>query len=233
MLAAATRLILFSQAKRALFGGAVSLGFIAAMMPAHARDFSEQIFIEPLLRAEPYYAWLNVSFSLAEPTPRDSGVEMSMLFDPETMEPQAYILDVASQTVPGAHRRCIAYSAPNEPAVMDTYNTDGIVEPNRTVPMKPEIRTMMRELFDDVRATIDAAPGKEISEKIGYGVIRYPPKSTFDVLNRILSTPGGCNLNDPEPDQPQDAFFQKPAEPFTPPSPASASSHLHQAFHRR
>jgi hypothetical protein len=105
-----------SQAKRALFGSVVSLGFIAVMVPVHAREFSERTFIEPLLKPEPYYAWLNVTFFLAEPTPRNSGVEMSLLFDPETMEPQASILDVASQTVPGDHRRCTAYSAPNEPA---------------------------------------------------------------------------------------------------------------------
>jgi hypothetical protein len=62
---------------------------------------------------------------------------------------------------------------------------------------------MMREIFDDVRATIDAAPGKDISEKIGYGVIRYLPKSAFEVLNQILSAPGGCNLDGSKPDQPQ------------------------------
>jgi hypothetical protein len=90
--------------------------------------------------------------------------------------------------------------------------------------MKPEIRDMMRELYDDVRATIDAAPGKDISEKIRYGVIRYLPKSTFEVLNQILSTPGGCNPDGPKPDQPQDAVFQN-AEPLTPPSLKSASPH--------
>jgi hypothetical protein len=116
---------------------------------------------------------------------------MSLLFDPETVEPQASILDVASQTVPGDHRRCTAYSAPNELAVMDTYNSDSIVRPN-PVPMKPKIRDMMRELFDDVGATIDAAPGKDISEKIGYGVIRYLPKSTFEVLNPRAD--GFCRL---------------------------------------
>jgi hypothetical protein len=169
---------------------------MAALTLAHARDFSERIFIEPLLKSEPYYTWLNISFFPAEPTPSISRVKMSLLFDPETMEPEAYVLDVASQTVPGDHRRCFAFTAPDEPGLMDTYNSDRIARPH-SVPMNPEIRDMLRELFDDVRATIDAAPGKEISEKIGYGVIRYPAKSTFDVLNQILAAPGGCNLNEP------------------------------------
>src|SRR5262249_27112472 len=145
-----------------------------------------------------YYTWLNISFFPAEQerTLGISSVKMSLLFDPETMESEAYILDVASETVPGDHRRCIAYTAPNEPGIMDTYNTHSIARPH-SVPMPPEIRDMLRELFDDVRAAIDAAPGKEISEKIGYGVIRYPAKSTFDLLDRILAIPGGCNLNEP------------------------------------
>jgi hypothetical protein len=183
-----------SRAKKALLGSVASL--MAALTLAHARDFSERIFIEPLLKSEPYYTWLNISFFPAEPTPSVSSVKMSLLFDPETMEPEAYILDVASQTVPGDHRRCLAYTTTDEPGLIDTYNSYSIARPH-SVPMKPEIRDMLRELFNDVRATIDAAPGKEISEKIGYGVIRYPAKSTFDVLNRILAAPAGCNLNEP------------------------------------
>jgi len=184
----------FSRAKRALLGGALSL--IAAMAPGHARNFSERIFIEPLLKSEPYYTWLNISFFPAERTLGISGVKLSLMFDSETMKPEAYILDVASQTVPGEHRRCIAYTAPNEPGAMDTYNSHSTAR-SHSISMKPEIRDMLRELFDDVSATIDAAPGKEISEKIGYGVVRYPAKSTFDVLNRILAIPDGCNVNEP------------------------------------
>jgi hypothetical protein len=106
---------------------------------------------------------------------------------------------------------------------MDTYNPNSIARPT-PAEMTPEIRDMLRGLFDDVLATIDATPGKEMSEKIGYGVMRHPPKSTFDALNKILSIPGGCNPDDPGPDQPHDAFLQRPEIPLKTPLPASASS---------